>query len=193
MAFSPAIVLTCTINEKLPDVVDEAVANELIDMAAQADGAARAVDLQVGYQLPGNSTNADLICRDIVANMRRSVEAVLEIGRGLLVLKQVCAHGDFERRMNEIGVNERLCQACRELFTSLCALARWMDVPLDANDPNTVDVEQLDVDFWKAEGAVFVGPIMCWRREMEAAGFSVHLRHTTMVRGASRRTDDDGR
>ena len=40
------------------------------------------------------------IQRDISANMRRSVEACLEVGRGLAVLKAACGHGNFVARLD---------------------------------------------------------------------------------------------
>ncbi|MDR0673324.1 MAG: hypothetical protein LBF93_06640 [Zoogloeaceae bacterium] len=70
----------------------------------------RALAERLGYRLPADSVSPDLIERDIVANMRRSVDAVLETGKGLLVLKASCERGDFERRMNSLGISERLGQ-----------------------------------------------------------------------------------
>jgi hypothetical protein len=81
---------------------------DLIAAATDIDVAARAVATQVGYQLPADSTSPDLIMRDIAANMRRSVEACLEVGRGLLVLKQVCAHGNFITRLSELSVDRKV-------------------------------------------------------------------------------------
>ena len=66
----------------------------------------RAVALQMGYQLPGDGVDADLIQRDIAANMRRSVEACLEVGRGLAVLKEACEHGEFRARLEVLGVEK---------------------------------------------------------------------------------------
>ena len=65
----------------------------------------RAVAAQIGYQLPADCADPDLIQRDIAANMRRSVEACLEVGRGLLVLKAACGHGNFMARLDVLGVD----------------------------------------------------------------------------------------
>lgn len=62
------------------DMAPVAQAVALLDERASR---VRAVALQMGYQLPGDGVDADLIQRDIAANMRRSVEACLEVGRGL--------------------------------------------------------------------------------------------------------------
>jgi hypothetical protein len=90
-----------------PAVID-AEFRQVVEVAGEMDAAARAVAERLGYQLPADSTNPDLICRDIAANMRRSVEAVLEIGKGLLVLKEACSHGGFVQRLESIGIEYRL-------------------------------------------------------------------------------------
>lgn len=71
---------------------------------AQHESSVRAVAQRLGYQLPADCTDPDLIQRDIAANMRRSVEACLEVGRGLRVLKEACEHGNFLARLKVIGV-----------------------------------------------------------------------------------------
>ncbi|MDR2208834.1 MAG: hypothetical protein LBE22_07690 [Azoarcus sp.] len=90
--------------------IDEEETNALITKAAQMDGAARAVAVRIGYDLPADSTHPDLICRDIRANMNRSLESVLNIGRGLLVLKEVCGHGNFVSRTDELGIDRTLAK-----------------------------------------------------------------------------------
>jgi hypothetical protein len=74
------------------------------DALVTQDAAVRAVALRVGYQLPADCTDPDLIQRDISANMRRSVEACLEVGRGLSVLKAACGHGNFMARLDVLGM-----------------------------------------------------------------------------------------
>jgi hypothetical protein len=70
----------------------------------------RAVAAQLGYQLPAEATDPDLIQRDIAANMRRSVEACLEVGRGLMVLKAACEHGQFGQRLDALGLDASVAQ-----------------------------------------------------------------------------------
>ncbi|MDR2259554.1 MAG: hypothetical protein LBE06_01185, partial [Azoarcus sp.] len=72
-------------------------------LEAEACDRSMALAVRVGYELPAGELNADLIQRDIAANMRRSVESVLDIGRGLLVLKSLCGHGDFQERISSTG------------------------------------------------------------------------------------------
>lgn len=79
------------------------------DMAEnQHHAMVRAVAAQVGYQLPADCADPDLIQRDIAANMRRSVEACLEVGRGLAVLKAACHHGMFMARLDVLGIDRKV-------------------------------------------------------------------------------------
>ncbi len=79
--------------------------NQGIALLEQQETHVRAVAAQLGYQLPADSVDPDLIQRDISANMRRSVEACLEVGRGLIVLKAACGHGNFISRLDVIGLD----------------------------------------------------------------------------------------
>lgn len=81
-------------------------ATELALATAQHDSAVRAVAQQLGYQLPADCCDPDLIQRDIAMNMRRSVEACLEVGRGLRVLKEACQHGEFAARLDVLGIDK---------------------------------------------------------------------------------------
>ena len=80
-------------------------ANRLAVMHTEQEATVRAVAAQLGYQLPADCTDPDLIQRDIAANMRRSVEACLEVGRGLMVLKMACGHGSFMPRLDALGLD----------------------------------------------------------------------------------------
>lgn len=89
---------------------DMSAANQLALITRETETRVRAVALQMGYQLPADATDPDLIQRDIAANMRRSVEACLEVGRGLTVLKAACDHGQFAARLDVLGVEPRVAQ-----------------------------------------------------------------------------------
>ena len=82
-----------------------AAANQLAVMHVEQEATVRAVAAHLGYQLPADCTDPDLIQRDISANMRRSVEACLEVGRGLGVLKVACEHGNFVARLDVLGLD----------------------------------------------------------------------------------------
>jgi len=100
-----------TVDTTLPALpaMTEAV-NRLAVMHTEQEAMVRAVAAQIGYQLPADCTDPDLIQRDISANMRRSVEACLEVGRGLRVLKEACAHGQFVSRIDALGIEVRVAQ-----------------------------------------------------------------------------------
>lgn len=80
-------------------------ANELAVQRRESEAHTRAVAQQLGYQLPADCADPDLIQRDIAANMRRSVEACLEVGRGLAVLKAACKHGEFLPRLDALNID----------------------------------------------------------------------------------------
>jgi len=87
---------------------DFSSANELALITRETEARTRAVATQLGYQLPADCTDPDLIQRDIAANMRRSVEACLEVGRGLAVLKAACQHGQFLSRLDALGIDGKV-------------------------------------------------------------------------------------
>ncbi len=93
----------------IQSVAQESSALTAVSIAEQQQSArVRAVALRVGYQLPADAIDPDLIQRDIAANMRRSVEACLEVGRGLSVLKEACPHGQFLSRLEVIGLDRKV-------------------------------------------------------------------------------------
>jgi hypothetical protein len=84
---------------------DIAAADQSALALRHLDQDTRALAARLGYQLPADSADPDLIQRDIAANMRRSVEACLEVGRGLCVLKAACGHGNFLARLEVLGID----------------------------------------------------------------------------------------
>lgn len=102
-------------------------ATDVVLVQAQHDSHVRAVALQLGYQLPADCTDPDLIQRDISANMRRSVEACLEVGRGLGVLKAACQHGNFMARLDVLGIEGRVAQKFMQAAT------KFSNTPLTAH------------------------------------------------------------
>lgn len=79
----------------------------------------RAVAAEIGYQLPGDCADPDLIQRDIASNMRRTAEAMLQVGLGLICLKEACQHGEFTARLEVLGfeltVARRYMQVAKKL------------------------------------------------------------------------------
>jgi hypothetical protein len=112
-----------------PPAVEDAVvradlqtADALVVAQQQQDSRVRAVALQLGYQLPADATDPDLIQRDIAANMRRSVEACLEVGRGLRVLKEACQHGQFMARLDVLGIEQRVAN---QFMQAALKFSKW--------------------------------------------------------------------
>ncbi len=95
----------------------EATQDALAVEQQQMQARVRAVALQVGYQLPGDCIDPDLIQRDIAANMRRSVEACLEVGRGLATLKAACGHGNFMARLDVLGIDDGVARKFMQAAT----------------------------------------------------------------------------
>lgn len=123
---------------------------------SQHDAAVRAVALQVGYQLPADCTDPDLIQRDISANMRRSVEACLEVGRGLVALKEACQHGQFVARLDVLGLDRKVAakfmQAARK-FSNVSSTRHL----LEAAGNQTKLFELLVLDDAEAEELALTG------------------------------------
>lgn len=95
----------------------------LAEAKTQTEARTRAVAHQLGYTLPVDCVDADLIQRDIAANMRRSVEACLEVGRGIRVLKEACSgHSEFLSRLEDLGIDygvaQKFIQAASKFSTS---------------------------------------------------------------------------
>jgi SAM-dependent methyltransferase len=96
--------------QPLDDEMLRTTQNRMAVMTVEQDATVRGVAEQLGYQLPADCTDPDLIQRDIAANMRRSVEACLEVGRGLQVLKAACGHGQFIARLEVLGLEPSVAQ-----------------------------------------------------------------------------------
>lgn len=112
-----------------PQVPEAAVHGELATLdagtalVAEHEAHTRAVAMRLGYLLPADSTDPDLIQRDIAANMRRSVEACLEVGRGLAVLKEACGHGNFVARLDVLGLDRTVAVRFMQAATKFANVA----------------------------------------------------------------------
>lgn len=95
---------------------------------SQHESVVRAEAAKVGYALPADCVDPDLIQRDITANMHRTVQACLDIGRALLVLKAACLHGDFMDRVSALGMEYRMAAA----FMQMAAKASRITLPKEA-------------------------------------------------------------
>jgi hypothetical protein len=82
-------------------------ARQLGRMQDQAAKAAQAVALQVGYD---GTLTVGALEDEIRFYQRRTVEAILETGKRLLVLKELTPHGEFEKRVELLGFHIRTAQ-----------------------------------------------------------------------------------
>ena len=89
-----------------PEMAEQEV--RVLEIETQQEADQRALAASVGYQLPGDSLEPDVIQADIIMNDRRSVETCLESGRGLIMLKAVCGHGDFMSRLGAMGKDQSI-------------------------------------------------------------------------------------
>ena len=110
----------------------------------QAEQAARAIAQHLGYQLPADSADPDLIQRDIAANMRRSVEACLEVGRGLRVLKEACVHGEFTARLDVLGIDKHVAARFMQSATKFSKLPSTATLKAIGNQTKLFEMLVLD-------------------------------------------------
>lgn len=98
--------------QPVTDVVDpqvaaevSAAANELIVLEQQANERATALAVQLGYQ---GSLAVGALEDEIRFYQRRTVEACLELGKRLLILKEMTPHGEFKQRVELLGLSYRM-------------------------------------------------------------------------------------
>lgn len=79
-------------------------ANQLAVMSIEANAHAVAMAQQIGYQ---GAVTVGALEDEIRFYQRRTVEAILETGKRLLVLKELTAHGEFSQRVEMLGFSYR--------------------------------------------------------------------------------------
>lgn len=79
----------------------------LNQLQAEASDNAIAVARQVGYD---GTLTVGALEDEIRFYQRRSVEACIELGKRLLVLKELAAHGEFQQRIELLGIAPRMAQ-----------------------------------------------------------------------------------
>lgn len=95
-------------------------ARELAVMDVNHAATVKAVALQMGYDGP---LDADLIQHEIAGNMRRSVQACLDVGKGLRILKEVCQHGNFIARLEVLGLDRTVAVRFMQAATKFSNVA----------------------------------------------------------------------
>jgi hypothetical protein len=92
------------VNESAIEVLD-AKSTELVHLQAQAASKALAVAQQIGYE---GTVAVGALEDEIRFYQRRSVESLLEAGKRLVVLRELCQFGtEFDQRVELLGFSRR--------------------------------------------------------------------------------------
>lgn len=125
--------------------------SQAVTMAeSQHQAQVRAVAAQIGYQLPGDCTDPDMIQRDVASNMRRTAESMLQVGLGLICLKAACQHGEFIMRLQVLRFEPRVAQqymAVAKRFSNTNTsshLLKFIDSQSKLLEMIVLDDEQID-------------------------------------------------
>ncbi|WP_313569919.1 hypothetical protein [Comamonas terrigena] len=98
---------------------DFQAANQLAELTIHATTQASALAKELGYQ---GALTVGALEDEIRFYQRRSVEALLECGKRLLLLKQMTQHGEFEQRVEMLGFSyrtaSRFMQAAQKISKS---------------------------------------------------------------------------
>jgi hypothetical protein len=78
--------------------------NELVSLQAEQASKAIEVARQIGYE---GAMTVGALEDEIRFYQRRTVEAILETGKRLLVLKELTPHGEFKARVDLLGISYR--------------------------------------------------------------------------------------
>lgn len=98
-----AVVVEATVNEAAFAQATESL-NMLAIANAEANVAAQALATELGYD---GSLSVGALEDEIRFYQRRTVEACLELGKRLLLLKEITPHGDFSKRIELLGFADR--------------------------------------------------------------------------------------
>ena len=79
-------------------------ANQLATLTIEANDAAHAMAVQIGYQ---GAMTVGALEDEIRFYQRRTVEAILETGKRLLVLRELTPRGEFDERLGLLGFSRR--------------------------------------------------------------------------------------
>lgn len=96
-----------------PAINHEAIAeahaamNTLSVINAEANENAHALAVRLGYE---GALTVGALEDEIRFYQRRTVEACLELGKRLLILKELTPHGEFTQRLELLGINERMAR-----------------------------------------------------------------------------------
>lgn len=78
-----------------------------LQVLAKAEAAVRQLAENIGY---AGSLDVQTLWSAVEFRQRRSVEDILEMGRGLLLIKEQTAHGEFQQQCEARGIQKRTAQ-----------------------------------------------------------------------------------
>ncbi len=81
--------------------------NQELQVLAQAEAQVKTLATTLGYV---GALDTDSLWSMVEYRQRRSVEDVLEMGRGLLLIKEQTAHGEFQQQAQARGIHPRMAQ-----------------------------------------------------------------------------------
>lgn len=81
--------------------------NELARMNSQANENAQAMAVELGYD---GALSVGALEDEIRFYQRRTIEACLELGKRLVILKELTPHGEFGKRTELLGISERMAR-----------------------------------------------------------------------------------
>ena len=94
------------VNEEAVQRLESSV-TELVALQDQANAQAQALAVHLGYD---GALTVGALEDGIRFYQRRTVEAILETGKRLLLLKKVTQHGEFTERVELLGISDRTAQ-----------------------------------------------------------------------------------
>ncbi len=103
---TPVVIDELNINQE-QFASDHAALNEVARMNAEASDNAHALAAQLGYD---GSLTVGALEDEIRFYQRRSVEAVLELGKRLIILRELTPHGEFSKRLDLLDISDRMAQ-----------------------------------------------------------------------------------
>lgn len=96
---------------------DHAALNELARMNTDIADNAHAMAVQFGYE---GSLTVGAVEDEIRHYQRRTAEACFELGKRLLILKELTPHGEFQQRLDLLGIEVRAAQRLMAIASKFC-------------------------------------------------------------------------
>lgn len=87
-----------------PDQAALAERSQELQVLAKAEAALQSLATSIGY---AGALDTESLWAAVEYRQRRSVEDILEMGRGLLLIKEQCAHGEFQQQIAARGIQYR--------------------------------------------------------------------------------------